>query len=124
LLSARRMPIIALAGLATVAAPAFAAPSERRIRDWPPMSIGLSGNGVAYATSTTTTIAIGRPYTVHRTDTYRLPLAGARLTGARIDGMVLRPSPGHTTAGPIFGDDPARYRILATARGFPPQARF
>lgn len=125
-LSAKRMPITALAGLATlaVAVPALGAPSERRIRDWPRMSIGLSGNNVAYATSTSTTIALGGRYTIHRTDTYRLPLAGARFTGARIDGMVLRTSAGRTTAGPIFGDDTGRYGIMATGQGFPPQVVF
>ena len=120
------MPTIALAGLATiaVAVPALAAPSERRVRDWPRMSIGFSGNNLAYATSTATTISLGGRYTIHRTDTYRLPLAGARFTGARIDGMVLRTSAGRTTAGPIFGDDTGRYGIMATGQGFPPQVVF
>jgi hypothetical protein len=107
-----------------VATPALAAPSERRIRDWPRMSIGLSGNNVAYATSTATTIALGGRYTIFRTDTYRLPLAGARLTGARIDGMVLRTSAGRTTAGPIFGDRTGRFGIVATGQNFPPQVVF
>lgn len=126
MLIAKRMPTIALAGLATiaVAVPAIAAPSERRVRDWPRMSIGFSGNSIAYATSTSTTIALGGRYTIHRTDTYRLPLAGARLTGARVDGMVLRTSAGRTTAGPIFGDDTGRYGIMATGQGFPPQVVF
>lgn len=88
------------------------------------MSIGLSGNNVAYATSTATTITVGAPYTIFRTDTYRLPLSGARFTGARIDGMVLRTSAGRTTAGPIFGDDTGRYGIVATGRNFPPQVVF
>ena len=107
-----------------VTAPALAAPSERRIRDWPRMSIGLSGNSVAYATSTATTIAVAGGYTIFRTDTYRLPLAGTRLTGARIDGMVLRTSAGRTTAGPIFGDTTGRYVIVATGQNFPPQVVF
>lgn len=120
------MPTIALAGLATiaVAVPALAAPSERRVRDWPRMSIGFSGDNLAYAVSTATTITVGGRYTIHRTDTYRLPLAAARLTGARIDGMVLRTSAGRTTAGPIFGDDTGRFGIMATGQGFPPQVVF
>jgi hypothetical protein len=88
------------------------------------MSIGLSGNNVAYATSTATTIALGGRYTIYRTDTYRLPLAGNRFTGVRVDGVVLRTSAGRTTAGPIFGDDTGRYGIVATGQGFPPQVVF
>ena len=120
------MPTTALTALSAliVATPAFAAPSERRIRDWPRMSIALSGNSVAYATSTATTINVAGRYTIFRTDTFRLPLSGTRFTGARIEGIVLRTSAGRTTGGPIFGDDTGRYGIVATGQNFPPQVVF
>lgn len=101
----------------------MAARSQRLIGGWPTVSLGLSGKNVVLATSTAPVIRPGG-FTVFRTDTVRLPLAGDRLTGRSVEDIILRTSAGRTTAGPIFGDTTGRYVIIATGTGMPPQVVF
>ncbi len=118
-----RMVAIGAAAAAVVTPAAAAAANERRVAGWPRMSVAFAGQDLIYAASTDARIRPGG-YVIHRTDTFALPLRGARLTGARRPGVVLRTSAGVTTAGPLAGGPGGRHVIVATGRGFTPQVIF
>lgn len=116
----RLIPTAVAAGLLLVATAAVAAPSERTVGGWNPMSVTFAGNKIAYARSEAALIRPGG-YTVHRTDTFTVGLSGAKLGSRRVEGIVLRTSAGRTTAGALVGDPTGHHLLTATGSGFVPQ---
>lgn len=118
-----RLPVTLSALLLAVGASAASAatPSnERRINGWQPMAIALGGDHVVYARSSANTIRIGAPYTVFRTDTFKIRLAGNRLASRPIPGVILRTSAGPTTGGLLAANSGGHHVLAATGRNFRP----
>ena len=108
---------IGVSGVASAATPA----NERRINGWQPMAIALGGDHLVYARSSANTIRIGAPYTVFRTDTFRIRLSGNRLTSRPVPGVILRTSAGPTTGGLLAANGGGQHVLAATGRNFRPQ---
>ncbi len=102
------------------AASAATPPNERRINGWQPMAIAIGGDHVVYARSSANTVRKGAPYTVFRTDTFRIRLAGNRLTTRPIPGVILRTSAGPTTGGLLAANSGGHHVLAATGRNFQP----
>lgn len=85
------------------------------------MAIAVAGDHVVYARSSANTVKIGLPYTVFRTDTFRIPLSGAQLAGRPIGGVILRTSAGPTTGGLLVASDEGNHILAATGKNFRPQ---
>lgn len=84
------------------------------------MAIALGGDHVVYARSSANTIRIGAPYTVFRTDTFRIRLAGNLLASRPIPGVILRTSAGPTTGGLLAANSGGQHVLAATGRNFRP----
>ncbi len=119
----RALRAVSLAVAATV--PASGVAAEQMIDGWPRVGLDFAGDNIVYSQSTVTTIAgRGATFPVYRTDTYRLGVEGAELTGPRTPGIVLRTSAGTTTGGLLAGTDSGRHVLVATGVGFTPQVVF
>jgi len=110
---------IGACGVAAGALPA----NERRMSGWWPMTVSMGGDFVVYARSTLNAV---RPagYTVHRTDTFRIPIRGTRFSGQRLLGVILRTSAGRTTGGLLTSDASGQHVLAATGRNFRPQVTY